>query len=103
MSARRDEFQKFVSFLYENDKFFTAPYGIIQGTIDGKHAGSVVAYTVTFGQARTLDATLKVFSDKRVELDSTGYYERFNGTYKSVDEVITLLLGLKDAVNRISA
>ncbi len=92
MSLRNDEFRRFVSFLYENDKFFTAPYGIIQGTIPGPHRGSVVAYTVTFGQARTLDATVKVFSERKIEFESRGYYERFNGTYKSVDDLIALFL-----------
>lgn len=92
MSARKDVFDEFVAFLNENAAFFNAPYGIIESTIPGKHVGSVVAYTVTFGQARTLDATVKVFSDKKIVLESRGYYERFNGEYKDIQDLVAIFL-----------
>ena len=91
MSARREAFDRLVSWLNSNPSTFNAPYGVLEGTIDGKYYGSVVAYTVTFGCAATLDATVKVFSEKRLELESRGYYTRLNGVYKSVEELIEAL------------
>jgi len=92
VSKRKQVFDEFVAFLNENAKFFNAPYGVIESTIPGKYSGSVVAYTVTFGQARTLDATVKVFSDKKIVFESRGYYERFNGEYKDIQDLIALFL-----------
>ncbi len=90
MSARKDAYNTFLTFLREHSEFFNAPYGVIEGTIEGKHSGSVVAYTITFGQAATMDAHLKIFSDKKMELTCSGYYSRFTGIYRNVEELIEI-------------
>jgi len=91
MSKRKEDFDRLVECLEFYQTTFNAPYGIITSTIPGKAKGSVIAYTVTFGKAATMDATAKVFSVNKVVLETRGRYEYINGTYDSVDILIQAL------------
>lgn len=92
MSERHDDFDQLVNFLEDHKDVFNAPYGILPSSIPGKHEGSVVGYTVTFGCSRTMDATAYVFSVDRVSLTTRGHYESLNGDYKSVNALIKALV-----------
>ena len=91
MSARGEAFTKLCEFLEEHEAAFDAPYGVIEGSIPGKHSGSIVAYTVTFGCSRTWDATVTLYSEDRVVLSSRGHYTKLNGSYDSVDALTKAL------------
>jgi hypothetical protein len=91
MSERYWDFERLVEFLEQHKGVFNAPYGILPGSQPGKYAGSVICYTVTFGCARTMDATAYVFSPSRVGLTTRGYYDHLQGDYKTVDALIKAL------------
>lgn len=91
MSARHDDFDRLVDGLQLYDDIWNAPYGIIEGQQNGAAAGSVVAYTVTFGCSATVDAEVLVYSTSRIVLKSRGRMEHLNGSYKSVDHLLVAL------------
>lgn len=92
MSQRHTDFLKLVKWLENSSGVFNAPYGIIESEMVGKYEGSVMAYTVTFGCCRTWDATVKVFSETKVVLESSGQYKNLpDGEYGSVDKLIDAL------------
>ena len=76
MSPREELQQRLVSWL---ESWATAPYGVIAGLRD-RQDGPGKARVITFGLAGTLDATLFIWSPKRLELQSSrsGDIERFD-------------------------
>lgn len=66
----------------------TAPYGVHQGT--GESAKGKKYLSVTFGKARTLDATVEVYSGTFFVVKRSSHPRNNVATY-SVDEVVTLL------------
>jgi hypothetical protein len=87
MSAREEAQQKLVEHLNEHSDFWTAPYGILDGMHDIKRGGKV--RTITFGVARSLDATIFIWSPGNITIDGRGPLEyRVSGNFDSVGAVI---------------
>lgn len=85
MSPREQIQEKLENFL-NDQSYFNAPYGIISGL---QKAGKGKVRTVTFGVARYLDATICIWSPKRLTVRGQGgLASKFNGEYSSLDELI---------------
>ena len=91
MSARHEDFKRLVEHLNLYSDFWNAPYGILESRMDGASAGSVIAYTVTFGCSATVDAEVLVYSPSRIVLKSRGRMEHLNGSYNSMDRLVSAL------------
>jgi len=76
MSPREELQQRLSTWL---ESWTTAPYGVISG-LRLRMDGPGKARVITFGLARTLDASLFIWSPKRLELQSsrTHSIERFD-------------------------
>lgn len=76
MSPREELQNRLVSWM---ETWTTAPYGVIAGLRDRQN-GSGKARVITFGLAGTLDASVFIWSPKRLELSSsrTDTIERFD-------------------------
>lgn len=75
MSLREELQNRISAWLLERESTFTAPYGVIAG-LHTPASGRGKARVVTFGIARTLDATLFVWSPTRLDLETN------RGTYQ---------------------
>jgi len=91
MSLRHDAFDTIVQFLTDHRRTFNAPYGILEGKTPGKGVGSVICYSVTFGIARYMDATITVYNANKIVFDSSGSHTELNGTYLRADSLINVL------------
>jgi len=69
---------------------WTAPYGILVGI---ESAGRGKVRTITFGVARYLDATIKVFSPTYIILESAGPMARYGSplSFKSSGELLEFI------------
>lgn len=74
MSDREALQERIVAWLRARPKTFHAPYGILPGL---RTIGKAKVRTITFGQARTLDAELIIWSEKRIDLRSSRGDEKF--------------------------
>ena len=91
MSLRHDAFDTIVQFLTDHRRTFNAPYGILEGKTPGKGVGSVICYSVTFGIARYMDATITVYTEHNITLDSNGSHTDLNGNYLRADILINVM------------
>jgi|SRR5579859_880139 len=72
--SEREEFTQALADIIREMRRWTAPYGIIVGM----HAeGRGKVRTITFGVARLLDATVKVYSSSYIVLESQGPMAQF--------------------------
>jgi hypothetical protein len=89
MSTPREQIQiDLVNYLNSRSDTFHAPYGVIAGMDDLPKGGKV--RTVTFGQARWLDATAFIFSPKdiRIKCQGPAYHKFSKQKYNSIDELM---------------
>lgn len=70
------------------DQGFTAPYGVLQGEHTNKKGHKFQA--VTFGRARTLDATVEIYNRKFIVLRTSN-----NGS-ELFNDYVTLMARLKE-------
>jgi hypothetical protein len=74
MSLREAMQDRIVTWLSERSTTFNAPYAILPGRLP---MGRGWVRTVTFGMARTLDATLTIWSERKLTLQSSRGDETF--------------------------
>lgn len=94
MSVREDIQNRILTYVHERG-VFSAPYGIL----DGKHTHPKTGRSyrsVTFGKARTLDATVNIYGPKYLQFQFSGsLYDhgahRDSIVFKSVDEFLAFL------------
>lgn len=67
---------------------FTAPYGVVDGV--GVNANGHKYHSVTFGYARTLDVTVKIFNRNFMILKSSRNRGR-SEVFKKVDDLMVYL------------
>ena len=67
-------------------KNFTAPYGVLTGEHKSKSGKKFLS--VTFGRARTLDATVDIYNRNFMILKSNRFRAE---VYKNVDDLMTAL------------
>jgi len=74
---------------------FTAPYGVIS-SLDNIKSGKGKVRTITFGVARSLDATIFIYSPKDIRLTAAGplAYKLDGSTFKSKEELLVVLENL---------
>jgi len=87
MNSPREQIQiDLVNYLNENTRF-NAPYGVIAGMDTLPKGGKV--RTVTFGQARWLDATALIFSPNNICIKAAGPASvKLQDRYKSLTDLI---------------
>ena len=86
MSARSEIQDQVVDVLSRNRRFWTAPYGVLPGM---EKWGKGKMRTVTFGIARTLDATIYIQTPTRIVVEAQGPAARLLRTeYGSVEELL---------------
>lgn len=73
MSPREALQERIAEWLRVRSRTFTAPYGILTSL---QTVGKAKVRSITFGIARTLDAQLIIWSDKRLELRTSRGDER---------------------------
>lgn len=93
MSVREDIQNRILTYVHERG-VFSAPYGIL----DGKHTNAKGrSYrSVTFGKARTLDATVNIYGPKYLQFQFSGsLYDhgahRDSIIFTSVEDLIAFL------------
>lgn len=74
ISPRQQATNEVVEFLESHSGVFDAPYGILSGLENVAKGGKV--RVVTFGCARTLDATVTVWSPTRLTVRAQGFASR---------------------------
>lgn len=88
MSPREICQTKIVEFLEKNSSRFDAPYGVLSG-IDPIKNGRGKIRTITFGVARYLDASIDIWSEKRIVVKGQGGLAyKVEGNFKSADSLI---------------
>jgi hypothetical protein len=88
--SEREALQRRIERKLTDQHIWTAPYGILSGLHPVKPHGYV--RTITFGVARTLDATVFVWSPKRIEIDGRGALAYLvSGTFDSEEALMTHL------------
>lgn len=86
MSARSDIQDQIVDTLSRNRRFWSAPYGVLPGM---EKWGKGKVRTVTFGIARSLDATIYIWTPDRLTVHSAGpAHHLLKEEYRSVDELL---------------
>lgn len=81
---------------------WTAPFGVVPGLHDLPSGGKV--RTILFGIARTLDATVTIWSPTRIVIEGQGAFaDLVDGTYESVDEVIECLVSAEERLAQLTA
>jgi hypothetical protein len=86
MSPREQTQVKIRDFLEEHGNYFNAPYGIID-SVDTFGKGKL--RSITFGVSRYLDAYIAIYSPSKITVKCEGGLSyKFEGTYKSADELI---------------
>ncbi len=89
MSEREQIQETLANFLIDHGDKFNAPYGVLTGT---EPFGRGKVRTITFGVARYLDATINIISADLLQIQGQGALaHKFQGHYKSVDEVLNVL------------
>lgn len=75
-----------------NRSRFTAPYGVIS-SIEPVKNGKGKVRTITFGMARSLDATIYIWSADRITVQAAGplAYKIDGSTFKNKNELIAVL------------
>jgi hypothetical protein len=77
----REQIQNDIEEYLGNNKYFTAPYGIISGM---ESLGRGKVRTVTFGVARYLDATVYIYSPANIQVRGQGPLTyKFEGKFNS--------------------
>lgn len=90
MSEREQIEERLVSYLEGQTYRFTAPYGVLTGMLPVGKGGYL--RQITFGVARYLDATITIYTPKKIAIRGQGALARkYNGEYKSVEEVLVKL------------
>lgn len=89
MSPRETIQNELVEFLEKNSTRFNAPYGVL-ASLDSASRGKV--RRITFGISRYMDATISIWSEKRIDIEARGpLADKYQGTYSSLAEVIEAL------------
>lgn len=91
MSDRSKAHATILKFIEDNQSQFTAPYGIIVDNSVNRQSGGIIARKITFGIARTLDATVWVWAADSIEIRASGPLYRIAGLGLSVSEVLNRL------------
>lgn len=87
MTSPREQIQIDLMEYLSNRGVFNAPYGILDGMETLSKGGKV--RTVTFGQARYLDATVYIFSPTNITIRAQGSASyRLNSKYNSYQSLI---------------
>ena len=91
MSPREQIQKKLVKFLNDNNRNkWSAPYGVLEGMDTLPKGGKV--RTITFGVARYLDATIYIWSAKKIIIEGSGPLSwKYTGEFKGIEEVIKCL------------
>ena len=70
----------------ENENYFNAPYGILSGLVQ---FGKGKVREITFGVSRYLDATIHIWSEKKIIVRGQGgLLYKFEGQFSFADELI---------------
>lgn len=86
MSEREEIQEKLVEYL-ESKEYFNAPYGILDGI---RQMGKGKIREITFGVSRYLDASIEIWSAKKLIVKCQGGLSyKFEGEYKSCEELIS--------------
>ena len=94
-SPREAAQQRLVDHLNEHHRMWTAPYGVLDG-LHAPRSGKGKVRTVTWGVARSLDATAWIWSPTHIVVDGQGGLAyRVAGTYSSMDQLIAALEALE--------
>lgn len=89
MTPRENIQTELVKFLESNSNLFNAPYGVLP-SVDSVGNGKV--RRIQFGVARYMDATISIWSEKKIEIRASGPLSyKYEGTYSSVNEAIIAL------------
>ena len=87
MSPREKAQNEIAEFLREHRDYFTAPYGVLTGMTALRRGGK--ARNITFGVARSLDASILILSPTRIRVSGQGGSAYlFKGDFGSVSELI---------------
>lgn len=73
---------------WAKSKDFTAPYGILTGSGQAKGKRGMKYLSVTFGRARTLDATVEIYNRKFMIVRTSRHGSQL---FKSVDDLMQFL------------
>lgn len=91
MSEREQIQNQIVQWLESHKDKFNAPYGVIPSLENVKNGKGKVR-TVTFGQARWLDATVFIWTPRHLTVQAAGPASRNIGDkFTSVEEFLTVL------------
>ncbi len=87
-TPKSQNFDGLSKFFQDNATKFTAPFGILEGTGTSKKGKAYK--TITFGFARTLDASINYYNRKFILVYSRGPLSReLQPKYESVESLIT--------------
>jgi hypothetical protein len=87
MSPRETLQNQIVTYLESQPKF-NAPYGVLAGLEKLPKGGKV--RTITFGQARWLDCTLRIWSPNKITVEAQGSAAyKLQPQYAGVEQLIT--------------
>jgi len=85
VSPREALQERIADWLQVRSRTFTAPYGILTGL---HTIGKAKVRTITFGIARTLDAELLIWGEKRLDLRTSRGNERFRSEREFYDYAV---------------
>lgn len=84
--SEREQIQTDITDYLENDPYFSAPYGIIEGM---RSVGKGKIREISFGVSRYLDATVEIWNPNKIVVTGQGGLSyKFEGTYSSKDALI---------------
>lgn len=87
MSRREQVQQQILTHLEEHAQTWNAPYGILSGL---ESVGRGKVRTITFGQARNLDAVIRIWTPTRIEVEGHGPLAyAVQGRFNSPEDFIT--------------
>jgi len=85
MSEREQIQERLVEYLESKD-YFNAPYGVLEGI---RQIGKGKIREITFGVSRYLDASIEIWTPKKLIVKGQGGLAyRFDGEYGSCEELI---------------
>ncbi len=91
MSPREEIQNRIVEWLEAHSDRFNAPYGILP-SLETLKNGKGKVRTVTFGQARWLDATVYIWSPNRLTVQAAGpASQHLDRQYNNVNDFLTAL------------
>lgn len=76
-------------FKWAVDKNFNAPYGVLQGEYTNSKGKKYK--TVTFGRARTLDATVEIYNEKFIILRTNAIHSKLFKSYEFLKKELETL------------